>query len=250
MFTKPVNFTPAIQGPEPTMSHKVLIIEDDKDIAKLVALHLADLDCTCEIANDGEIGLDKALKNRYDLIILDLMLPGVDGLEICKEVRSEKNYTPIMMLTSRSEEFDKVLGLEFGADDYLTKPFSIRELLARVKAIFRRVNAVRDEVKGSERIQFRDLRIDLQKRTVVVRGSPVELTAKEFDLLTLFAKNPGRAYSRQALLDSAWGYRFEGYDHTVNSHINRLRAKIEEDPADPHYILTVWGVGYKFADEE
>lgn len=250
MFTGIAPKIPEIQGFVPAMGHKVLIIEDDKDIAKLVAMHLADLDCTCEIANDGEIGLEKALKNKYDLIILDLMLPGVDGLEITKEVRTEKNYTPIMMLTSRSEEFDKVLGLELGADDYLTKPFSIRELVARVKAIFRRVDAVKVEVKGAERIQFRDLHIDLQNRTVTVRGTGVELTAKEFDLLVHFAKNPGRAYSRQSLLDSVWGYRFEGYDHTVNSHINRLRGKIEENSAEPRYILTVWGVGYKFADED
>lgn len=234
------------------MNQKVLIVEDDADIANLVHMHISDLGCKCDVVHDGEAGLEKALKNRYDLIILDLMLPGVDGLEICREVRSEKHYTPIVMLTSRSEEFDKVLGLEFGADDYLTKPFSVRELQARVKAIFRRVEAVKDDVSGGAKkvVQFRDLRVDLEKRAVTVRGNKVELTAKEFDLLALFAKNPGKAYSRQGLLDTVWGYKFEGYDHTVNSHINRLRAKIEEDPANPGYILTVWGVGYKFADEE
>lgn len=252
MFPTHTTPTPVMKGSAYPMNQKVLIVEDDPDIAKLVAMHITDLGCKCDIANDGETGLEKALKNTYDLIILDLMLPGVDGLEICREVRSEKNYVPILMLTSRSEEFDRVLGLEFGADDYLTKPFSVRELLARVKAIFRRVDAVKDEVQGSGRkqIQFRDLKVDLEKRTVTSKGNKVELTAKEFDLLALFARNPGKAYTRQALLDTVWGYTFDGYDHTVNSHINRLRAKVEDDPSDPKYILTVWGVGYKFSDEE
>jgi two-component system, OmpR family, alkaline phosphatase synthesis response regulator PhoP len=234
------------------MQKKVLIVEDDHDIAHLVQLHLNDLGCHCDVTDDGEVGLEKALKNTYDLIILDLMLPNVDGMEICKEVRSEKKYTPIMMLTSRSEELDRVLGLELGADDYLTKPFSVRELLARVKAIFRRVEAVKDDVEGpgKKQIQFGDLQVDVEKRKVTLKGQKVELTAKEFDLLVLFARNPGKAYTRQSLLDSVWGYTFEGYDHTVNSHINRLRAKIEEDPSNPKFIQTVWGVGYKFAEEE
>lgn len=252
MFPEPAVSAPSMKGSSTAVNHKVLIIEDDRDIAKLVEMHVTDLGCKCDVAHDGEVGLEKALKNTYNLIILDLMLPGVDGLEICKEIRSEKNYTPILMLTSRSEEFDKVLGLEFGADDYLTKPFSVRELVARVKAIFRRVDAVKDDVSGvaKKQIQFRDLKVDLEKRTVMCKGAKVELTAKEFDLLALFAKNPGKAYTRQALLDTVWGYKFDGYDHTVNSHINRLRAKIEEDPANPKYILTVWGVGYRFAEEE
>lgn len=252
MFPETPVTAPTLKGAITPVNHKVLIIEDDPDIAKLVEMHVTDLGCKCDVANDGEAGLAKALKNSYALIILDLMLPGVDGLEICKEVRSEKNYTPILMLTSRSEEFDKVLGLEFGADDYLTKPFSVRELLARVKAIFRRVEAVKDDLSGvaKKQIQFRDLKVDLEKRTVANNTGRIELTAKEFDLLALFARNPGKAYSRQSLLDTVWGYTFDGYDHTVNSHINRLRAKIEDDPANPKYILTVWGVGYKFAEEE
>lgn len=252
MFSEPTVSTPKVKGSSMAMNHRVLIVEDDPDIATLVKMHITDLGCKCDVANDGEVGLAMALKNQYDLLVLDLMLPGIDGLEICKEVRSEKNYTPILMLTSRSEEFDKVLGLEFGADDYLTKPFSVRELVARVKAIFRRVESVKDDVQGTgkKQIQFRDLKVDLEKRTVVCKDGKVELTAKEFDLLALFVKNPGKAYSRQGLLDSVWGYKFDGYDHTVNSHINRLRAKIEDDPADPKYILTVWGIGYKFADEE
>jgi DNA-binding response OmpR family regulator len=251
MFTGSAISFPSVKGATTAVNHKVLIIEDDRDIAKLVEMHISDLGCKCDLAHDGEVGLEKALKNQYDLIVLDIMLPGVDGLEICKEIRAEKNYIPILILTSRSEEFDKVLGLEFGADDYLTKPFSVRELVARVKAIFRRVGAVKDDVAGTTRkqIQFRDLKIDLEKRTVACKGARVELTAKEFELLALFARNPGKVYSREALLDTVWGYKFAGYDHTVNSHINRLRAKIEADPAEPQYILTVWGVGYKFADE-
>jgi DNA-binding response OmpR family regulator len=242
--TKPVGNTLAA-------NKKVLIVEDDRDIARLVEMHVADMGYKCDVAHDGEDGLSKALRTKYSLIILDLMLPGIDGLEICKEIRSEKNYTPILMLTARSEEFDKVLGLEFGADDYLTKPFSVRELAARVKAIIRRVDAVNDDIQGTERkqIRFGDLFINMEKRTVLVKGSKVELTAKEFDLLSLFARNPGKAYTRQNLLDLVWGYHFEGYDHTVNSHINRLRAKIETDSANPEYILTVWGIGYKFSEE-
>jgi DNA-binding response OmpR family regulator len=252
MFSERTPNPAKANGNPQVMNQRVLIVEDDVDIAKLVEMHLTDLGCTCEVVHDGEVALQMALKNRYGLIILDLMLPGVDGIDICKELRSEKKYTPILMLTSRTEEFDRVLGLEFGADDYLTKPFSIRELLARVKAIFRRVDAVKDDISGvaNKQIRFRELTVDLEKRTAAVGGKRVELTAKEFDLLGLFVKNPGKAYSRQALLDTVWGYKFSGYDHTVNSHINRLRAKIEQDPANPRYILTVWGVGYKFADEE
>jgi len=252
MFPDTTTALPKSRGSLPAMQKKVLIVEDDKDIAHLVELHLKDQGCICDVTGDGEVGLEKALKSQYDLIILDLMLPNVDGMEICKEVRLEKNNTPILMLTSRSEELDRVLGLELGADDYLTKPFSVRELIARVKAIFRRVEAVKEDIDGAGKklVQFGDLTIDIEKRKVTLRGNKIDLTAKEFDLLVLFAKNPGKAYSRQALLDSVWGYTFEGYDHTVNSHINRLRSKIEADPSNPKYIQTVWGVGYKFAEEE
>jgi DNA-binding response OmpR family regulator len=234
------------------LQKRVLLIEDDKDISHLLQLHLKDLGCTCEAVYDGETGLQRALAGGHDLIILDLMLPGLDGIDICKEIRSEQRFTPVLILTSRSEEFDRVLGLELGADDYLTKPFSIRELLARVKAIFRRVDAVKEDIAGATKLRLRsgDLSIDVEKRKVTLGDTAVELTAREFDLLVLFARNPGKAYTRQALLDTVWGYSFEGYDHTVNSHINRLRAKIERDPSHPHYIQTVWGVGYKFTDDE
>jgi DNA-binding response OmpR family regulator len=180
------------------------------------------------------------------------MLPGVDGLEICRRLRNRGGYTPILMLTSKSSELDRVLGLEMGADDYVTKPFSIRELLARVKAIFRRVEELKSEKKKGPPalIKSGELAVDVQKRHVTMKGKTVELTAKEFDLLCHFARHPGRVFTRSQLLDSVWGYGHDGYEHTVNSHINRLRAKIEDNPAQPKYVLTVWGVGYKFTDIE
>jgi DNA-binding response OmpR family regulator len=179
------------------------------------------------------------------------MLPGVDGLEICKRLRAENNTVPILMLTAKSEEIDKVLGLEMGADDYITKPFSIREFIARVKAITRRAKVSQEEREAmpeEETIQFGDLIIDTKKRSVSLQDISVDLTTKEFDLLVLFARNPGVAFNRQQLLDRVWGYQFEGYNHTVNSHINRLRTKIERDPANPCFIKTVWGYGYRFAE--
>ena len=234
------------------MPRSILIIEDDEDIAHLLDLHLRDTGYETSLARDGNAGLDQALSKTYDLIILDLILAEVDGLEICRRVRAISVYTPILMLSSRSSELDRVLGLEIGADDYLTKPFSIRELLARVKALFRRVEALKSEVpeKSQKMIQAGDLVVDVKKRKITLWGNPVPLAAKEFDLLLHFANHPGRVYTRMELLNQIWGYRYEGYEHTVNSHINRLRAKIEEDPAKPRYILTVWGVGYKFSDSE
>jgi DNA-binding response OmpR family regulator len=232
------------------MTHKVLVIEDELDIAKLVQLHVQDLPCEVNLAFDGIVGLAEAEAKPYDLIILDIKLPGIDGLEVCRRLRARGRYTPILMLTSKSSELDRVLGLEMGADDYLTKPFSVMELTARVKALFRRVEMLGKKEEGAEAkaFQVRDLTIDIDRHAVAVRGSPVELTAREFDLLVYFARHPGRVYSREQLLDQVWGYQHSGYDHTVNSHINRLRSKIERDPQNPEYILTVWGVGYKFCD--
>ncbi len=232
------------------MTRRVLVVEDNLDIAKLVALHLKDLDCEVALAADGLRGLDLARARRYDLIILDLMLPGMDGLELCRRLRDETDYTPILMLTAKTSEVDRVAGLEIGADDYLTKPFSISELIARVKAIFRRVDALGPGRKEEpRRLSLGAMAIDVEKRTVTLTGQAVDLTAKEFDLLLQFAEHPGRVYSRQQLLDLVWGTGHMGYEHTVNSHINRLRGKIETDPAAPQYVLTVWGVGYKFNDQ-
>ena len=232
---------------------KILIIEDDPNIGDVIEIHVKDLGYALERAMDGKTGLKKALAKDYPLIILDLMLPEMDGLEVCRRIREEKKFTPILMLTAKSFEVDKVLGLELGADDYITKPFSVRELIARMKAIFRRVEAEQEKNQlqaEKTRLDFGELNIDLTKHKVTVAGKVVELTAKEFDLLTLFAKNPGRIYKRENLLDLVWGYQYSGYDHTVNSHINRLRNKIERDPANPRFIKTLWGVGYRFSEAE
>ena len=234
-------------------NNKILIIEDDPHISELLEIHLGDLGYQLKHAADGVAGVEKFEEDEYALVILDLMLPKLDGFEVCKKIRAQNNYTPILMLTSKSEELDKVLGLELGADDYITKPFSIRELMARIKAIFRRMEADKEKATGnakSKELIFGDLKIYLDKRKVLLDKAPIDLTAKEFDLLALFASNPGRAYSRQELLDIVWGYQFDGYEHTVNSHINRLRSKIEQDPANSKYIKTVWGIGYSFVEPE
>ncbi|MDQ2800179.1 MAG: response regulator transcription factor [Armatimonadota bacterium] len=236
---------------------EILVVEDDQDIAHLVQMHLQDAGYVVDAVHNGAAGLAKALAHAYDLVVLDLTLPGMEGLEVCRHLRARPDYPLILMLTSRSSELDRVLGLEIGADDYLTKPFSMRELLARVKALFRRMEAFGgrgpqgglcpDEKKN---ISARDLSIDTDKRQVTLLLQDVSLTAKEFDLLLLFACHPGRVYTRAQLLDLVWGLGYEGYEHTVNSHINRLRAKIEKDSAHPLYLLTVWGVGYKFVERD
>jgi DNA-binding response OmpR family regulator len=232
------------------MHRKVLVVEDNEDLARLLDLNLRDLSYDVDLAFDGVAGWTLITKTTYDLIILDLMLPGIDGLEICRRIRALPNYTAILMLTSKSAELDRVLGLEMGADDYVTKPFSIRELMARVKAIFRRIDKLKSDTLPDrpEVIRTGDLMIDPERRMVSLNDRPVDLTAKEFDLLLQFARHAGRVFTRAQLLDTVWGYGHDGYEHTVNSHINRLRAKIEKNPAQPEYVLTVWGIGYKFAE--
>ncbi|HHO59602.1 MAG TPA: response regulator transcription factor [Thiotrichales bacterium] len=228
---------------------QLLVIEDDADIAGLLAIHLSDIAFNVDIASNGIDGLNRALNTPYNMIVLDLMLPGMDGLDICRRLRQQKNNTPILMLTAKSSELDRVLGLELGADDYLTKPFSVKELQARVKAILRRVElAGQDEPGDDALIAINNLQIDTVKRQVLVDNKAVSLTAREYDLLLHFARHPGRVYSRTQLLDQVWGYGHDGYEHTVNSHINRLRKKIERNPERAEYIQTVWGVGYKFAE--
>ncbi len=234
------------------MPHTALIIEDDPALARLVKLHLADVQCEAEVVTSGTEGLARYRAKPFDLVVLDLMLPGLDGLSVCREIRRLPGYVPILMLTAKSTELDRVLGLEMGADDYLTKPFSVRELMARVKALFRRVDALAAAAHTppeNEVIERGALRIETGKRRVFVAGEEIALTAKEFDLLAHFARHPGQVFNRVQLLDRVWGYNHEGYEHTVNSHINRLRAKIESNPAKPQYVLTVWGVGYKFRDD-
>ena len=231
------------------MQRRILVIEDNNDLAALLHLHLTDQSWTVDLEFKGDTGYKKAVSQNYDLILLDIMLPVMDGLEILKQLRSNHIHTPILMLTSKSSEIDRVLGLEFGADDYVTKPFSIRELIARIKAIFRRIDTFKPAQEKMEPVlSFEDLTIIPEKRRVMINTESIDLTAKEYDLLLYFVKHPGRVFNRSQLLDSVWGYGHEGYEHTVNSNINRLRAKIEKNPAKPEYILTVWGVGYKFRD--
>ena len=236
------------------MTRRVLVVEDDPDIGRLITLQLAELDCESRLIDDGVSALAEAQAGRYDLVILDVMLPRLDGLQICRRLRAAELQTPILMLTAKSTELDRVLGLELGADDYLTKPFSMLELAARVKGVFRRAEqlaaakAAASAAPSTQLIEVDGLRLDLERHEARVGGRPVELTAKEFELLAYFARSPGRVYTRAQLLDQVWGYSHSGYEHTVNSHINRLRNKIERDPANPDFIQTVWGVGYKFAE--
>ena len=227
---------------------KILIIEDDRDISDLVRIHLTDLHYEVEQIYDGKEGLLRALERQHCLIVLDLMLPGLDGISICQQLRAEKVPTPILMLTSKAEEIDKVLGLETGADDYMTKPFSVRELVARVKALLRRMDIVPPSPSAAGDIRIPGLEINTQKRVVEVHGARVELTPKEYDLLLHLAAHPGVTFTRDELLSKVWGYEFSGYEHTVNSHINRLRNKVERNIAAPEFILTTWGVGYRFTD--
>lgn len=231
----------------------VLLIEDDKEIASVVSMNIEDMGLKAELVTDGRAGLEKASAGSYALIILDLMLPKLDGLSVCTGIREKDPYTPILMLTAKAEEIDRVVGLELGADDYLTKPFSVRELMARIRALLRRTQTSGLQSQDADPdnkllAQVGELQVDFEKRKVTLRDAVVELTVKEFELLCLFMRNPGRAYSRADILNLVWGYQFEGYEHTVNTHINRLRNKIEADAANPQYLKTVWGVGYRFAE--
>jgi len=232
------------------MGNRILIVEDDIDIADLLTIHMKDLNATVETVADGLVGLRLAQENDYCLILLDISIPSMNGVEVCKALRRSKN-TPIIMVTAKTEEIDKVLGLEIGADDYITKPFSIRELKARAKAVMRRSDTASAPSEKAQRqeMSFTDLSINVEMRKVLVLGKKVELSPKEFDLLVLLASHPGRSYSRSELLDVVWGYNFSGYEHTVNSHMNRLRAKIEPDMSHPLYLLTTWGIGYRFNEE-
>lgn len=233
------------------MSRNVLIIEDNPGIGDLVRMHVTDLGMTPVLCDRGDTGLARFREGDIDLVILDLMLPGLDGLSVCREIRSGSGYVPVLMLTAKSSELDRVLGLEMGADDYLTKPFSVAELSARVKALFRRVDAMAaapDSAEVESELLVSGLKMDPARRRVFVRDQEVELTAREFDLLWHFASQPGRVFSRAQLLDKVWGYNHEGYEHTVNTHINRLRGKIEANLSQPEFIETVWGVGYRFRE--
>ncbi len=230
---------------------KILVIEDDADISQMLALNLRNEGYVVTVERDGESGLARAQREPHHLLLLDLMLPGMDGWHVCREVRRMPDYRPIIILSARATEIHRVLGLELGADDYLTKPFSLPELIARVRAVLRRMDAAEQLAATlSGVIKRGHIVIDPVRREVRLRSEPVTLTSREFDLLAFFARSPGRVFSRMELLDKVWGYSHDGYEHTVNSHINRLRAKIEADVARPRYIQTVWGIGYKFVDPE
>ncbi|HTJ99589.1 MAG TPA: response regulator transcription factor [Bordetella sp.] len=231
-----------------TSPKRILIVEDDAHIAELLRLHLRDEGYEVVHAADGDNGLRLLEGGGWDLLVLDLMLPGVDGLEICRRARAMTRYTPIVVTSARASEVHRIIGLELGADDYLAKPFSMLELVARVKALLRRVDALaRDARMEGGVLESAGLRIDPLAREAYVDGRLVDLTPREFDLLYFFARHPGKVFSRMDLLNQVWGYQHDGYEHTVNTHINRLRLKVEADPAEPRRILTVWGKGYRFA---
>ena len=226
------------------MSKRVLVVDDEKLIVKGIRFSLEQDGMEVECAYDGEEALEMVKENKYDIILLDLMLPKISGLEVCQQIR-EFSQVPIVMLTAKGEDMDKILGLEYGADDYITKPFNILEVKARIKAIMRRTS--RTEKTERERIiEVQDMKIDCESRRVYIKGEEVNLTAKEFDLLELLVHNPNKVYSRENLLKIIWGYEYLGDVRTVDVHIRRLREKIESNPSDPKYVHTKWGVGYYF----
>lgn len=243
-------FASNVTALHPSHPRRFLVVEDETDLGNLIKLYLQDFHAEIEVVERGDLGLHKALNEHWDLMILDLRLPGMDGLEVCREMRSKGVELPLIMLTARSTELDRVLGLELGADDYLTKPFSSLELAARARALLRRSSrAQQSDAEAPNTLQVKQLLLDKLQHRVSLNNVDIELTAREFDLLWFFASHPGRVFNRSELLDKVWGYGHEGYEHTVNSHINRLRAKIERNPSAPEYLLTVWGVGYKFCEQ-
>jgi DNA-binding response OmpR family regulator len=229
-------------------TRRVLIVEDDAHIAELMGMHLRDEGYQVVQAADGLTGIEHLEHEHWDALVLDLMLPGIDGLEICRRARAMARYTPIIITSARSSEVHRILGLELGADDYLAKPFSVLELVARVRALLRRSDALANNARlDAGVLDLEGLSIDPIARDVALHGEAIDLTPREFDLLYFFARHPGQVFSRLELLNRVWGYRHDGYEHTVNTHINRLRLKIEADPANPARILTVWGRGYKLS---
>jgi len=233
------------------MATRILVIEDNLEIAQLIGQHLENNGYDITLTHDGTAGLSEVETQPYNLVILDLILPGIDGIELCRLIRSLKEYIPILMLTSRDDVVDRVVGLEVGADDYLTKPFSFRELVARVRAIVRLVEKLgkRESPSSGNVVRVGDLVLDTEKRGVFRNGREMKLTPREFEILSLMAKHPGKVFSRVQLLREVWGYKNDCYAHTIDSHINRLRSKLEENPSRPELMLTVWGVGYKLNDD-
>ena len=228
------------------MAYHILVVDDEKLIVKGIKFSLEQDGMKVTPAYDGEEALRYIKEEKFDLIVLDVMLPKVDGLEVCQQTR-EFSQIPIIMVTAKGEDMDKFMVLEYGADDYITKPFYILELKARIKAILRRSNSNKGIYKDAQNtLQVRNLELEFESRRVFIDGKETNLTAKEFDLLELFMENPGKVYSREKLLDTVWGYDYPGDVRTVDVHVRRLREKIEENPSDPKYIFTKWGVGYYF----
>ena len=231
---------------------KIVVVEDDPDIAEMLVYHLRDLGYDINHFADGLQAREYLSNSSCDLVLLDIMLPGYNGLDLCRELRLKNPSLPIMLLTSLDSEADRVVGLELGADDYLTKPFSMRECQARIKALLRRsqLNSEDSQLSSTNNVfTFEELQISEESHKVSVDGKTIELTAREFDLLLFLAKNKYKVYSRDELLNSVWGYTHEGYEHTVNTHINRIRKKLKRSDNKPDFIQTVWAVGYKFLDE-
>ncbi|HIQ86559.1 MAG TPA: response regulator transcription factor [Candidatus Scatomorpha gallistercoris] len=228
---------------------KILVVDDEKLLVKGIKFNLENEGYTVECCYDGATAVQMAAQGSYDLIILDLMMPGLDGLEACQRIR-QTSTVPIIMLTARSEDADKLLGFESGADDYITKPFNILELKARIRALLRRAGITASQPGGQTGhiLEHKGLTLDTEKRTAYKRGERVDLTAREFDLAELFLRSPGRVFSRDSLLDLVWGYDYQGDARTVDVHIRRLREKLEDDPASPSLIITKWGVGYYLAE--
>jgi DNA-binding response OmpR family regulator len=228
------------------MNKSLLLVEDDDAIAQALQLHLEEAGFRLHRESDGGLAMAAIDRQRFDLVLLDLMLPGADGWEVCRHLRARHADVPVIMLTARSAEAHRILGLELGADDYVAKPFSMLELVARVRALFRRIEQLRAPAAVSHELQFGPFRLDTVRRELLRGDQPVPLTLREFDLLHFLVKHPGRPFSRAELLQRVWGAGFDGYEHTVNSHINRLRSRIEDDPREPRRVVTVWGVGYRF----
>ncbi len=222
---------------------RILVVDDEKVLVKGIKFNLENEGYQVETGSDGEEAVEKAGSQRFDLIILDLMMPKIDGLQACMKIREFSNV-PIIMLTARSEDADKIIGFECGADDYITKPFNILEVKARIRALLRRSAQTAQQDKSANRLERGAIVIDVAERAAWRDGQPVDLTAKEFDLMELLMRNPGRVYSRENLLNLVWGYEYIGEFRTVDVHIRRLREKLEPDPANPEYIMTKWGVGY------
>lgn len=227
------------------MANRVLVVDDEKLIVKGLKFSLEQDGMTVECAYDGEEALECAKKNSYDMILLDIMLPKMNGMEVCQQIR-EFSDVPVIMLTAKGEDMDKILGLEYGADDYITKPFNILEVKARIKAIWRRNSRATAKPEKSNHIEAGDMHIDCDSRSLFIEGKEVYLTAKEFDLLEILVLNPNKVYSRELLLNTVWGYDYPGDARTVDVHVRRLREKIEKNPSEPKYVHTKWGVGYYF----